>query len=71
MSKAKVYTKVGCPHCAAAKEDLEKRGVSYDEIDVFSVPGAAEEAMRLAGGRKMVPVIVDGSKVTLGFDGGS
>lgn len=71
MSKVRVYTKVGCPHCAAAKDDFKKRGVAYEEIDVHTVPGAAEEAMKLAGGKKMVPVIVENGKVTLGFLGGS
>lgn len=71
MSKVRVYTKVGCPHCAAAKDDFKKRGVVFEEIDVHTVPGAAEEAMKLAGGRKVVPVIVEGGTVTLGFQGGS
>jgi glutaredoxin len=71
MAKAKIYTKVGCPHCAGAKEDFQKRGISYDEIDVHNVSGAAEEATKLAGGRRMVPVIVENGKVTLGFGGGS
>ena len=71
MTKVKIYTKVGCPHCAAAKDDLEKRGVPYVEIDVHSVPGAAEEALKLAGGKKIVPVIVENGNVSLGFCGGS
>lgn len=71
MSQVRIYTKVGCPYCAAAKEDFQKRGVEYDEIDVHNVPGAAEEAQKLAGGRKMVPVIVENGKTTLGFEGGS
>jgi glutaredoxin 3 len=71
MSQVRMYTKVGCPHCAAAKEDLLRRGVAYEEIDVHTVPGAAEEAQQLAGGRKMVPVIVEDGRVTCGFEGGS
>jgi glutaredoxin 3 len=71
MAKVKIYTKVGCPHCVAAKDDFRKRGVVYEEIDVHTVPGAAEEAAKLAGGRKMVPVIVENGKVTLGFCGES
>lgn len=71
MTKVRIYTKVGCPHCAAAKDDFEKRGVTYKEIDVHTVPGAAEKARELAGGKKVVPVIIENDKVTLGFEGGS
>lgn len=71
MDKARVYTKVGCPHCAAAKDDFEKRGVAYDEIDVYTIPGAAEEAMKLAGGKRIVPVIIEDGKTMIGFRGGS
>ena len=38
-----IYTKPGCPYCAAAKQDLEARGVDYDEIDVYTTPGAREQ----------------------------
>jgi glutaredoxin len=71
MAKVKIYTKIGCPHCAAAKDDFRKRGVAYDEIDVHTIPGAAEEAMKLAGGKRVVPVIIENSKTILGFQGGS
>jgi glutaredoxin 3 len=69
MSDVKIYTKVGCPYCAAAKEDFRKRGVAYREVDVHSVPGAAEEAKKYAGGSQRVPVIVEDGKVTVGFGG--
>jgi glutaredoxin len=71
MANVRIYTKVGCPYCAAAKDDLKKRGVAFEEIDVHTVPGADGEAAKFAGGRKMVPVIVEDGKVTLGFNGGS
>jgi glutaredoxin len=71
MTKVKIYTKIGCPHCASAKDDFKKRGVTYEEIDVHTVPGAAEEALKLAGGKKVVPVIIENDKVILGFEGGS
>jgi len=45
--------------------------VAFEEIDVHTVPGAAEEALRLANGRKMVPIIIEHGQVTLGFRGGS
>ena len=54
-----IYTKPGCPYCAAAKQDLEARGVDYDEIDVYLTPGAREELAELTGGMNVVPVVIE------------
>jgi glutaredoxin len=64
-----VYTKPGCPYCAALKRDLDARGVDYEEIDVFAVPGAAEKVEQLTGAR-VVPVVVDGDVVQAAPEGG-
>jgi len=69
MSQVKIYTKPGCPYCAAAKEHYRNEGVDFDEIDVYSVPGAKEEAVKIAGGRAQVPVIVEDGAVKVGFGG--
>ena len=66
-----VYTKPGCPYCVAAKEDLQSRGVDYEEIDVYATPGARERVSELTGGRQVVPVLVDDhGEVRVGFGGG-
>lgn len=65
-----IYTKVGCPYCAAAKKHFEETGVQYREIDVQTVPGAADKSVALSGGQRIVPVIVQDGRVTLGFGGG-
>ena len=54
-----IYTKPGCPYCAAAKQDLEARSVEYDEIDVYTSPGAREQLAELTCGMNVVPVIID------------
>ncbi len=69
MSDIKIYTKPGCPYCAAAKSDMDKKGIAYDEIDVKSDVESLDKMVRLSGGRT-VPVIVDGDNVTVGFGGG-
>ncbi|MGB5138841.1 MAG: UXX-star (seleno)protein family 1, partial [Candidatus Zixiibacteriota bacterium] len=43
--------------------------VPFEEIDVHTVPGAGEEARKLQGGARRVPVIVENGKVTVGFGG--
>ena len=54
-----IYTKPGCPYCAAAKTDLESRGLEYDEVDVYTVPGAREKVAELTGGMNVVPVVIE------------
>ena len=65
-----IYTKPGCPYCAAAKNDLMARGVDYDEIDVYATPGARDALAELTGGSMVVPVLVEDGDVRVGFGGG-
>jgi glutaredoxin 3 len=65
-----IYTKPGCPYCAAAKTRLQEQNVAYEEIDVYLVEGAREKLLGLTGGRAVVPVIVDGEKVSVAPGGG-
>ena len=65
-----VYTKPGCPFCAAAKRDLEERGVPYKELSIENNPKAAEEVMRFSNGKGIVPILVMGDEVKVGFGGG-
>jgi glutaredoxin 3 len=71
MSDVTIYTKVGCPYCAAAKNYFEQEGIKYSEMDVNTDQEAGKRAMELADGARRVPVIVEGEKVTVGFRGGS
>lgn len=70
MSEVTIYTKPGCPYCAAALEDLKKRGVSYDEFDVTSSKKNADDALKHSKGQRIVPIIVTGGEVKVGFNGG-
>ena len=54
-----IYTKPGCPYCAAAKQDLEARGIAYDVIDVYLTPGARDQLAELTGGMNVVPVVIE------------
>lgn len=65
-----IYTKNGCPYCAAARQFFEQQGTPFQEINVTQQPEKKEELLEVSGGRQ-VPVIVDGSQVTIGFNGGS
>lgn len=63
-----IYIKEGCPFCKALKDDLGKRGIKYEEIDVVKNPEYQEKVIKLAK-RRAVPVMMEDGKVTVGFGG--
>jgi glutaredoxin 3 len=69
MSQVTIFTKPGCPHCAAAKQDLARRGVAYVEHNARDDAGALQRMLELNCGRRLVPTLVEGDRVTVGFDG--
>ena len=69
MSDVSIYTKPGCPYCAAAKDDLRQRGVAYTEHNVVADRGALKRMLELNGGRRQVPTLVQDREVTVGFHG--
>lgn len=70
MSGVTIYTKTGCPYCAAAKKHYADNKILFTEINVHEVPGAMDKALEIAGGKRIVPIIVEDGRVTLGFGGG-
>jgi glutaredoxin len=66
-----LYTKAGCPYCDAKRTELAARGVTIREIDVSARPQALVELLKLTGGRRIVPVIVEGGAIAVAPDGGS
>ena len=70
MSDVTIYTKIGCPYCAAAKKHYTDQGVEFEEIDVHKTPGAVDKVKELSQGQSIVPVIVDKGEIKIGFGGG-
>lgn len=68
MPKVTIYTSMLCPYCHLAKELLQRKGVSYDEIDVTGRSDQRAEMARLAGGRSTVPQIFIGARHVGGCD---
>jgi mycoredoxin len=58
-----VYTSAWCPDCRVAKRFLEKHQIAYKEIDIESVPGAADEVIRRTGKRAIPQFVIDGTWV--------
>lgn len=69
MSAIAIYTKSGCPYCAAAKADLQQRGLNYIEHNLQVDRAALREMLELNGNRRQVPTIVQDGQVTVGFHG--
>jgi mycoredoxin len=70
MQEVKLFTKQGCPYCAAMRDSLNGEGVSYTEIDVHSSAEAMKEALNYSGGRRMVPILVRDGNVKVAPSGG-
>lgn len=66
MSNVVVYTMTGCPHCAALKDFLREKGVSFTERDVAVDDEALAEFRKL--GFRGTPTIVVGDRSVVGFN---
>ncbi len=69
MSAPKVvmYATAWCPFCQRARNLLQRKNVSFEEIDVESAPDARAQ-MREKSGRTSVPQIFIGERHVGGFD---
>jgi glutaredoxin 3 len=70
MADVVLYTKTGCPYCAAKRKDLTERKVVFTEINVFERPEAVPALLELTNGERVVPVVVDGGRVSVAPEGG-
>ncbi len=66
--KILIYGTATCHFCVQAREAYKDRAVF---IEVDKDAERLREMLTLSGGRRQVPVIVEGDKVTLGFLGES
>jgi mycoredoxin len=61
-----MYTTNWCGYCVRLKSGLEREGIAYDEINIETVPDAADVVMEANGGNRTVPTLVfpDGTALT-------
>jgi len=64
-----IYTHPDCDASAEAKADFQRDGIEFREIDITEEPGAMEELLKLTGGERITPVMVEGKLVTIGYMG--
>lgn len=63
-----IFGKDSCPYTADALAAYRaKRAVEY--LNVLRDPAALDRMLALTGGKRRVPVIVEGDRVTIGFGG--
>jgi glutaredoxin 3 len=67
MAEIVIYTTRICPYCVMAKRLLDRKGLTYTEINVDEKSGAREEMM-LKTKRRTVPQIYIGDLHVGGFD---
>ena len=58
-----VYTSFWCRDCREAKNFLTKHNIPFNEIDIETTPGAADEVLKNVGKRAIPQFVVDGKWV--------
>jgi mycoredoxin len=64
-----IFTKPGCPYCAALKQKLQADGTPFIDHNVHADLRALQRMLQLNGGRRNVPTIVQGDEVIVGYHG--
>ncbi len=66
-NKVTIYTTPICPYCRMAKQLLQRKGASFEEIDVMGKPELRAQ-MQAKSGRNTVPQIWIGDRHVGGCD---
>jgi mycoredoxin len=61
-----MYSTTWCGYCYRLKKQLDREGISYQEVDIERDTAAAEYVMSVNGGNQTVPTVrfPDGSALT-------
>lgn len=65
-AKVKIFGTTSWPYTRKAREAYGDKAIF---LDVESDPKKLDEMLKLSGGLRNIPVIVEGEKVSLGFGG--
>lgn len=64
-----IFGKDSCPYTLAARDHYRDEGIPFEYRNVKKDPAELGRMLQFSGGRRDVPVIVDGDRVTIGFGG--
>jgi glutaredoxin 3 len=67
MKPVIVYTTEPCPYCRAAKTLLDKRGISYEEINLARDADGRQKLIDATGLYTFPQIVIDGQSIG-GFD---
>ena len=67
MKKVVIYTGPMCNFCSAAKHLLNKKEISYEEIDIGYDDKKREEMLKKSNGARTIPQIFIGEKHIGGY----
>lgn len=61
-----LYSTPWCGYCHRLKSQLQREGITFDEVDIEQVPEAARIVEQANGGNQTVPTLVfaDGTALT-------
>lgn len=68
-NKVLIFGKDNCPFTTRARADYIGRKIPFDYFDVIQDDTAMQKMLKFTTGKREVPVIVEGEKVTIGFGG--
>ena len=64
-----IFGKDTCPYTLAARDHYRSKGIPFEYRNVKKDAAELDRMLQFSGGRRDVPVIVDGDRVTIGFGG--
>ena len=64
-----VYSTLGCGYTDMLKEQLDRDGIEYEEVNLSLHPERWPEVLPHTDGQRISPVMIDGDEVTIGFNG--
>jgi glutaredoxin len=67
--KILIFGKDAWPYTRAAREAFAREGRSFDYYNVIKEPDQLDTMLQYSKGTRKIPVIVEGEKVTIGFEG--
>ena len=58
-----VYSAYWCPDCRIAKRFLAEHKIAFNDVDIETTPGAADEVIKRTGKRAIPQFVIDGEWV--------
>lgn len=63
----KIYSTSWCPSCVTAKQLLDQKGLTYEEINIEKINMSREKLAEITGGMTVPQIVVNGTNIG-GFD---